>query len=281
MELTTAQSKAETVQSKAETVNSKLEAMKLKFWSKKKSFRVTNSDPEYKVHYLGNVLTTWAKGEGSIDKPLATLLKNYRSNVSMNLTICNSGLKATTRQHGLTEYWANRITYAATHPAHPKIFCWIYRHEGRRMKQELRCHAVLCSKDSKAKEMAELLNARLVSALQEFRREKRYRQNARLSLASSCQDIPLRKQMLIKGYANFRQPLERSKSAPRLTSILETMDEEEEEEEEEEEQLDEDSQSVIAYNEQPEIHQSIFNAVDIQVTFKYTVNLFSFLNCCV
>ena len=121
--------------------------VKFKFWSKKKSFKVTEYDPVYKVIYLGNVLTPWAKGESSIDKPLATLWKNYCSNVKhdmfMKLTICNSGLKAVTREHGLTEYWANRITFASTHPNYPKIFCWIYRHEGRKMKQELRCHACL------------------------------------------------------------------------------------------------------------------------------------------
>ena len=29
----------------------------------------------------------------------------------MKLTICNQGLKALTKNFGLTEYWANRITY--------------------------------------------------------------------------------------------------------------------------------------------------------------------------
>ncbi|XP_053205672.1 protein FAM43A-like [Panonychus citri] len=218
-----------------------LNNVQLKFWSTRKSLTITDYDPVYKVIYLGNVLTLWAKGDGAIDKPLSTLWKNYCSNVKhdifMKLTICNSGLKAITREHGLTEYWSNRITYAATHPDHPKVFCWIYRHVGRKMKQELRCHAVLCSKESKAKEMAEFLNKRLITALQEFRREKKYRQNFRLSLASSCQEIPLiplRKQLLIKGLANFRQPLERSKSAPKLTSIEEILEEPEDVEEEDE-----------------------------------------------
>lgn len=224
---------------------------RLKFWSKRRSLTISDSDPIYKVIYLGNVLTLWAKGEDAIDKPLATLWKNYCSNVKhdiyMKLTICNSGLKAITREHGLTEYWANRITYAGTHPSHPKVFCWIYRHEGRKMKQELRCHAVLCIKENKAKEMASNLNQRLVNALQEFRREKKYRQNVRLSLASSCQDlplIPLRKQLLIKGLANFRQPLERSKSAPKLTSIEEIIEESEENENVESDKYDSDYNNI-------------------------------------
>jgi plasmid rolling circle replication initiator protein Rep len=35
------------------------------------------------------------------------------------------------------------------------------RHEGRKMKQELRCHAVLCPSENKAKMMAEKLQNRL------------------------------------------------------------------------------------------------------------------------
>jgi hypothetical protein len=70
--------------------------------------------------------------------------------------------------------------------------------------------------------MAQSLNDKLSTALQEFRREKKLRQNARLSLS----EIPIRKQLLVKGLANFRAPLERSKSAPKLTSIVEDITEE-------------------------------------------------------
>lgn len=207
-----------------------------KFWNKR-SVTITDYDPTYKVVYLGNVITQWAKGEGCVDKPLSTLWKNYCANVkheiSMKMTISNSGLKAVTKEHGLTEYWANRITYCGAPTQYPKVFCWVYRHEGRRMKQELRCHAVLCDKDEKARAMAAQLNQRLVLALQEFRREKLSRQKARLSLANSCYDnptVPRRKLLLSTGSTNFRPPLERSKSAPKLTSIDETEEEAEEEE---------------------------------------------------
>lgn len=206
-------------------------------WSKlwnKRSVTITEYDPTYKVTYLGNVITQWAKGDGCVDKPLATLWKNYCANVkheiTMKLTISNSGLKATTKEHGLTEYWANRITYCAAPPQYPKVFCWVYRHEGRRMKQELRCHAILCDKEERAKTMAAQLNQRLTLALQEFRREKLSRQKARLSLANSCYDnptIPRRKLLLSTGSTNFRPPLERSKSAPKLTAIDEIEEEEE------------------------------------------------------
>ncbi|XP_015915973.1 protein FAM43A-like [Parasteatoda tepidariorum] len=205
-----------------------------KLWNKK-SVTITEYDPIYKVTYLGNVITQWAKGDGCTDKPLATLWKNYCANVkhdiTMKITVSNSGLKATTKEHGLTEYWSNRITYCAAPPHYPKVFCWVYRHEGRRMKQELRCHAVLCDKDDRAKLMAAQLNERLTQALQEFRREKFSRQKARLSLANSCYDnptLPRRKLLLSTGSTNFRPPLERSKSAPKLTAIDEIEEEEEE-----------------------------------------------------
>ncbi|KAI1278381.1 Protein FAM43A [Halotydeus destructor] len=218
-----------------------LESLKsIAFW-KKSSLTINDYDPVYKVIYLGNVLTPWAKGDACAEKPLATLWKNYLNNtkrqVYMSLTICNSGLKALTREHGLTEYWASRITFALAHPAHPRVFCWVYRHEGRKMKQELRCHAVLCTKESKAKEMAAILNSRLVCALSEFRREKRMRQNSKVTLASGCHSrtshLPQRKRHLVKGQANFRAPLERSRSAPKLNSIDEQREDEEKELEEE------------------------------------------------
>jgi len=70
-------------------------------------------------------------GDGCADKPLATLWKNYtgteKPNILMKVTVCASGLKAVTKEHGLTEYWANRITFCDADPDYPKVFCWIYR----------------------------------------------------------------------------------------------------------------------------------------------------------
>lgn len=79
----------------------------------------------------------------------------------MRLKVCPSGLKATTRQHGLTEYWAHRITFCVAPRTYPKVFCWIYRHEGRKLKHELRCHAVICSKEVQSQDIANVLKVRL------------------------------------------------------------------------------------------------------------------------
>ena len=220
---------------------------KLKFWNKK-SFQVNQYDPSFKVIYLGNLgMQLWSKDESCLDKPLSTLWNNYlvnmKTEIVMRLTICNSGLKAITRQHGLTQYWSNRLVYCCSHKNYPKIFSWIYRHEGKKMRQELRCHAVFCSSPEKASKMVTLLNQRLACALQEFKREKKSRGPAIVtnnvvssSLMAAHQrlprTIPLRRQILAKGSANFRPPLERSKSAPKLTSIMEEDYDFEEDEEE-------------------------------------------------
>lgn len=222
---------------------------KLKFWNKK-SFQVNQYDPSFKVIYLGNLgMQLWSKDESCLDKPLSTLWNNYlvnmKTEIVMRLTICNSGLKAITRQHGLTQYWSNRLVYCCSHKNYPRIFSWVYRHEGKKMRQELRCHAVLCPSPEKAAKMVTMLNQRLACALQEFRREKKSRSGLSLVSNTPCSQqtlqprtIPLRRQILAKGSANFRPPLERSKSAPKLTSIREEdhIDEEDEEEEQEEEQ---------------------------------------------
>lgn len=199
------------------------------------SVTISRPDPTYKVAYLGNVVTGWAKGDGCVEKPLATLWRNYthssRPEVRMTLAVSNGGLKATTKDHGLTEYWAHRLTYCAAPDQFPRLFCWVYRHEGRRLRHELRCHAVLCSTPSIAKKIEGELNQALAVALTEFRRDKISRQNARLSLANSVYEnptIPRRKILLSTGSHSYRPPLERSKSAPKLTMIEESILEEEE-----------------------------------------------------
>lgn len=71
--------------------------------------------------------------------------------------------------------------------------------------------------------------------MREFKRDKISRQNARLSLVNSVYEnpsMPRRKILLSVGANNYRPPLERSKSAPRLMAIEEAIGEEDEDEEE-------------------------------------------------
>ncbi|GMT33416.1 hypothetical protein PFISCL1PPCAC_24713, partial [Pristionchus fissidentatus] len=139
--------------------------------------------------------------------------------------VTNSGLKAETKTQGVTEYYAHRITYCAAPEQYPRLFCWVYKHEGKRLRPELRCHAILCKKKGEATALQESLQNRLHQALQEYKREKLAHQKARASsLTGTC---PRRKLMLQTGSLHFRPPVSRSRSAPLLGSIDEVHEEEE------------------------------------------------------
>jgi hypothetical protein len=209
----------------------------------RKSLNISERDPTFKVRYLGNVVTAFVKGDGCVDRPSQILWNNYVTNggpsspssgssgpgLEMELTICNSGLKVVTKEQGLTEYRAHRITYSVCPPQHPKLFVWVYKHEGRKLKSEVRCHAVLCKTEVMAQTISTQLHERLCIALNEFMREKRRRQNARPltrnnSLPTGDAGCPgggaVRTKFLNVGQ-NFRPSIDRSTSAPKLGSITE------------------------------------------------------------
>lgn len=197
------------------------------FW-KRRSLNLSRGDLNYQVVYLGNVPTCWAKGDQCIETPLNILWRNYqrkkgkKAQTKMKLTICNSGMQVCTRELGQVEYWHNRISYVTNLTSHPRVFLWVYRHVGKRGKPELRCHAVLCKQSKHAQQIADELRVRLYNALREFRRELNLRQNTQNKL------LPARMKFLVKGAQYFKQPLERSQSAPKLDSIVEEEDEEDE-----------------------------------------------------
>ncbi|XP_064615053.1 protein FAM43A-like [Liolophura sinensis] len=210
----------------------------MNIFKRKGCLSITEKDPIYKVRYLGNVQTAMMKGDGCVDKPVNVLWNNYLRTTSpgldMKLTVSSAGLKAYTKEQGLTEYRAHRISYCIAHPSYPKLFVWVYRHEGKRMKVELRCHAVLCKTETQAKVMAVKLHDKLSLALKEFLREKTRNQNARLvlqrtnSIPRSGSVVPLRKQLLSTGQS-YKPPVSTSTKAPKLGSISEDIEEEEEE----------------------------------------------------
>ncbi len=205
---------------------------------RRKRYTINEPDPAYQVVYLGNVLTVMAKGEGCVDKPMALIWKTHlarqRPDLHMRLSVTRSGLKAETKLQGLTEYWAHRITHCVAPTQYTRVFCWIYKHEGKKLKPELRCHAVLCRKCTDPPTIALRLHATLDAALREYKREKLSRQNTRLSATLACgyPSLPRRKMLLSTGVQNFRPPLSRSKSAPRLGIIEEANSEEEREDDE-------------------------------------------------
>ena len=212
---------------------------KRSFFGWRKNLQISEQDPSYKVRYLGNVQTAMMRGEGCVDRPVSTIWNNYMRSphpgLEMKLVITGSGLKAYTKEQGLTEYRAHRISYCIAHPNYPKLFIWVYRHEGRRMKLELRCHAVLCKSEAKAKAIAFQLHEKLTFALKEFQREKLRKQNSRLtllrtnSLPTAGSVLPLRKQLLSTA-TNFKPPASKSTGAPKLGAIHEDHEGEEEDE---------------------------------------------------
>uniref|UniRef100_A0A0B7AC99 PID domain-containing protein n=1 Tax=Arion vulgaris TaxID=1028688 RepID=A0A0B7AC99_9EUPU len=201
----------------------------------RKSINISEQDPTFKVRYLGNVQTTLMKGEGCVDRPTNIIWNNYlRSDnrgIDMTVVVTGSGMKAYTKEQGLTEYRAHRIPYCIAHPDFPRLFVWVYRHDGKKMKMEVRCHAVMCKTEAKAKTLALQLHQKLSCALKEFQREKLRKQNSRLTLqhtntsSTSGSILPLRTQLLSTA-KNFRPPVSKSPTAPKLGSITE--DEEDE-----------------------------------------------------
>ncbi|KAI6198374.1 PID domain-containing protein [Aphelenchoides fujianensis] len=217
----------------------------------KQRYEINPPDETHSVVYLGNVLTIMAKGDQSVERPLGAIWRSYstrKRDVPMKLTVTRSGLKVETKQLGVTEYWAHRITYCYAPPEYPRVFCWVYKHEGKRMKPELRCHAVLCKKHAEPARLVETLTNYLQMALQEYKREKLTMEKARKNSVTSG-GCPRRKLILQTGTLNFRPPVNRSKSAPRLGSI-----DEEDEQDDEERMMDEGtSMSDFEYDEMSDL----------------------------
>ncbi|XP_074657265.1 protein FAM43A-like isoform X2 [Tubulanus polymorphus] len=220
---------------------------------RRKTLKISEKDPTYKVMYLGNVHTTMMKGEGCVDKPVSILWNNYLQNghcgTEMKLTIQSYGMLVHTKTQGSTEYFYRYMSYCIAHPDYPKLFVWVYHHKGNKFgKVNTRCHAALCQKESKAKVMAVMLTERISLAVKEFTRMKHRQSKTRecLMRTNSCpvnggvdgSIHPLRTRMLSTGH-NFRPSSDKLKS-PSLNAITEDRDGEEIVEEEEEEEAEEE-----------------------------------------
>jgi hypothetical protein len=57
-----------------------------------------------------------------------------KAGLDMEMRICASGLKVVTKDQGLTEYRAHRITYSVCPKINPRMFVWVYRHDGKKLK---------------------------------------------------------------------------------------------------------------------------------------------------
>ncbi|XP_019646582.1 PREDICTED: protein FAM43A-like [Branchiostoma belcheri] len=194
---------------------------------KRRELDISQEDPTYSCVYLGNAATLHAKGEGSTDQAVKTIWTKSnkgKSGSRMKLSIGNQGITLTYADKDNTKggqlYMLHRITYCVADKNVPRIFAWIYRHEVKLKAVMLRCHAVYVKKEETAKAMALLLYQTFSTSLENYKREKkeseRHRERAGIPWPMS---VPRRK--LIKSTVEFKPPVERSRSAPKLGCITE------------------------------------------------------------
>ncbi|XP_033899241.1 protein FAM43B-like [Acipenser ruthenus] len=210
------------------------------FKSKRQKVELNKDAPIYTVRYLGNAVTLNAKGEGCTEDAVNKIWTKSdfgSQSTKMKLTLGPNGIRMSHSEKGSIKpghfYLLHRITYCAADPRRPKILAWVYRHQIKHKAVVLRCHAVLVTKPDKAKAMALTLYQTSTSAFNEFKRLKRQNDFRHRQQQLLGEDIiplmPIRK--LLNGQCHYRPPVDRSRSARRLSLIFEEEEEEEEEEE--------------------------------------------------
>ncbi|KAM4016848.1 protein FAM43B [Anomaloglossus baeobatrachus] len=200
------------------------------FSSRRQKVVLNQEDPSYTVWYLGNAVTLHAKGEGCTVEAVHKIWQKSESggcSTKMKLTLGSYGIRMSPSKRGSRKtvhaYLLHRITYCAADAGHPKVFSWVYRHQIKNKAVVLRCHAALVSKAEKAKAMEQNLCQTSMVAFNEFKRLKRQndfrREQKELLGESAVPKIPLRK--ILNGTCSYNPPAERSRTVPRLSSILE------------------------------------------------------------
>ncbi|KAM8926965.1 protein FAM43B [Pelodytes ibericus] len=206
------------------------------FSTRRQKVELNREDPSYTVWYLGNAVTLHAKGEGCTMECVSKIWQKSEFggfSTKMKLSVGTYGIKMTACSRGARKpvhaYLLHRITYCGVDSAHPKLFCWVYRHQIKNKAVVLRCHAVLLSKAEKANAMALLLCQTSLAAFNEFKRLKRqsdFRRGQQELLGQAVIPLlPLRK--LLNCTCSYHPSTERNQSSPRLSSILEEEEEEE------------------------------------------------------
>lgn len=144
----------------------------------------------------------------------------------MKLTLTKAGLRVTTKDHGITEYFGHRIHLITAHHSHPKLLVWVYQHVGRTLKTEIRCHAALCHRANEAQHIERQLKIKLRECLLEYKREKRRMQNSRLCNTRNHgvleEQLGAKKKHLRTLTRNYKPPVQHGMcAAPRLDDVVE------------------------------------------------------------
>ncbi|XP_048361455.1 protein FAM43A [Sphaerodactylus townsendi] len=203
------------------------------------TFRVSGEAPTFPALYLGNAPTLQAKGDGCTEAAVGRIWARSeagRRGARMQLSVGPQGLRlaplpadqepqAAARPPGHL-YLLHRLTYCAADPRLPRLFAWVYRHEGKHKAVLLRCHAALLPKAHQARALARLLYQTSAAALADFRRLKRRadaRRQQQQQLQPAALPAPPLRHLLLRGPAGaaYKPPVERSRSAPRLGAISE------------------------------------------------------------
>ncbi|KAM5132249.1 protein FAM43B [Mantella aurantiaca] len=208
------------------------------FGARRQTVELNGDDPSYTVWYLGNAVTLHARGEGCPAEAVGKIWERSEFggySTKMKLTLGSYGIRMTPCQKGARRavvhtYLLRRVACCGAGAGHPKLFSWVYRHQIKNKAVVLRCHAVLVSRAEKARAMVQILCQTSLAALGEFKRWKRqsdFRRGQRELLGElAVPAVPLRK--VLNGGCPYNPPAERSKVAPRLSSILEEEEAEEE-----------------------------------------------------
>lgn len=160
----------------------------------------------------------------------------------MKLTLTKAGLRVTTKDHGVTEYFGHRIHLVTAHHSHPKLLVWVYQHVGRTLKTEIRCHAALCQRGQDAHAIESQLNVKLRECFLEYKREKRRLQNSRLCNTRNHgvleEQLGVKKKTFRTLTRNYKPPVQHGMcAAPKLDDVVE--------EDEENDVCDEDDEDEI------------------------------------
>ncbi|XP_077113526.1 protein FAM43B [Ranitomeya variabilis] len=200
------------------------------FSSRRQKVVLNREDPSYTVWYLGNAVTLQAKGEGCTVEAVNKIWQKSESggcSTKMKLSLGSYGIRMSSSKRGSRKtvhaYLLHRIAYCAADACHPKVFSWVYRHQIKNKAVVLRCHAALVTKAEKAKAMEQTLCQTSMAAFNEFKRLKRQsdfrREQKALLGESAVPKIPLRK--ILNRTCSYNPPVERSRTVPRLSAILE------------------------------------------------------------
>ncbi|OCT73457.1 protein FAM43B [Xenopus laevis] len=225
------------------------------FRRKRQTVELTREEPSDKVRYLGSAVTLRAQGEGCTAEAVGQIWERSGGGSRgprVKLSVSSEGIRVFPgKGKTANTYLLHRITHCCTDSAHPRLLCWVYRHQVRHKAVVLRCHAVLLPRHEKAAALALRLCHISRAAFCDFKRLKRqndYRRGQQERLGQSVVPlVPLRKILNARCYYHPREV--RGSGALGLSSIQEEEEDEDEEQNSPGRTCDQGSHNLLENNE--------------------------------